>query len=469
MQILRTEITIPSERQRSEIEKPALTDLIESIMRRGLLHPPVFTKISDVLYQLQAGGRRMAAIDSIAKQGLSFFCNMEEILPGNVPITLISAETRIQKMEIELDENLIRVDLPWPDRVRALAKLHQLRTQLEPKHTQLATAKEVATKSGDTSPTNVNRLQHEIKRASALTDYLDDPKILNARTETEAYQLVLKEETAKYQSELIRRKMTITTSSLKCAIRQGNAIDIMPTMDDGQFDLILTDPPYGINAGGAGYRSRTVHHHAYDDTVENARKILQSILVEGWRLTKPKANLLIFTDIKHFQWLQELATNMLWTPWRYPVIWQKSVAEGFVPWGRNGFVHTYDVIFFATKGRRGTNATNVDILNYSRVARNERVYAAEKPVPLLSRLIELTTNIGDTVFDPCAGSGSTMVAAKALHRHSLGLEVDPQVVDLATVRINEGDEMADFSSINAGLPEPIEENELQLSAPSTEK
>ena len=43
---------------------------------------------------------------------------------------------------------------------------------------------------------------------------------------------------------------------------------------------------------------------------------------------------------------------------------------------------------------------------------------------LLKRLIEIFTNIGDTVIDPCAGSGSTLRAAAELGRNAYGFEVE---------------------------------------------
>lgn len=456
--ILRSEVTISPDRQRSALDKSAVADLRKSIGERGLLHPPSFSRTGTPehpLYRLVAGRTRLAAIDLIATEGAFFLCGGRVIAPGEVPITLFHSDDKLERFEAELEENIIRRDLDWPDRVRALAKLHVLRSDANPSQTQKKTAQEIAERSSDPSPQNVEKLRQEVRRATVLAAHLDNPTVQKARNETEAYQLVLAEENSKYEAELLRRRKKGVEGSLRCTVRQGDATELMQTMDAGQFDLILSDPPYGLDAGAVGYRARTIYHHNYDDSSENARRILQSILTEGFRLTKLKANLFLFTDIKHFEFLQAASARMGWTPWRHPIIWQKSTAEGLVPWGRNGFVHTFDIIFFATKGRRGTNATNVDILTYPRVARNERIYAAEKPVPLLSRLIELTTLPGDSVFDPCAGSGSTLLAAKQLKRHSFGIEIDPKVTDLATVRIEKGDShVTDWSILGTGDVSP---------------
>lgn len=53
-----------------------------------------------------------------------------------------------------------------------------------------------------------------------------------------------------------------------------------------------------------------------------------------------------------------------------------------------------------------------------------KVHPTQKPVPLLERLIEIFTDKGDVVIDPCAGSGSTLLAAAQMGRKAYGFEVN---------------------------------------------
>ena len=53
-----------------------------------------------------------------------------------------------------------------------------------------------------------------------------------------------------------------------------------------------------------------------------------------------------------------------------------------------------------------------------------KIHPTQKPVNVLKRLIEIFTDEGDTVIDPCAGSGSTLRAAQELGRNSYGFEVN---------------------------------------------
>ncbi|WP_202971501.1 DNA-methyltransferase [Chryseobacterium indologenes] len=55
-----------------------------------------------------------------------------------------------------------------------------------------------------------------------------------------------------------------------------------------------------------------------------------------------------------------------------------------------------------------------------------KLHPTQKPVGLLKRLIELFTDVGEVVIDPCAGSGSSLVAAIELNRKAYGFEIDKE-------------------------------------------
>lgn len=57
----------------------------------------------------------------------------------------------------------------------------------------------------------------------------------------------------------------------------------------------------------------------------------------------------------------------------------------------------------------------------------EKIHPTQKPVKLLTRLIELFTDPGEVVIDPCAGSGSTLIAAAQSGRSAYGFEIDREL------------------------------------------
>ena len=64
-----------------------------------------------------------------------------------------------------------------------------------------------------------------------------------------------------------------------------------------------------------------------------------------------------------------------------------------------------------------------------------KAHPTQKPVPLLSRLIEIFTDPGDVVIDPCAGSGSTLLAAANMGRKAYGFEIKKDFYKAATEKV----------------------------------
>jgi site-specific DNA-methyltransferase (adenine-specific) len=63
-------------------------------------------------------------------------------------------------------------------------------------------------------------------------------------------------------------------------------------------------------------------------------------------------------------------------------------------------------------------------IDWERDTDTPKVHPTQKPVPLLKKLIDLFTDEGDVVIDPCCGSGSTILAAQEMNRKGYGFEVD---------------------------------------------
>jgi site-specific DNA-methyltransferase (adenine-specific) len=64
-------------------------------------------------------------------------------------------------------------------------------------------------------------------------------------------------------------------------------------------------------------------------------------------------------------------------------------------------------------------------------------HPCQLPIPLLERLIVMTTDEGDLVLDPFVGTGTTAIAAKKLGRKYVGIDIDPQYVALAKRKVGE--------------------------------
>lgn len=90
----------------------------------------------------------------------------------------------------------------------------------------------------------------------------------------------------------------------------------------------------------------------------------------------------------------------------------------------------YGLVLYRDKLPRFNNRGRMvmNVMDWSRDLRAPKVHPNQKPIPLLESLVELFTDPGDVVIDPCAGSGSTLVAAENLGRRAYGFEIDKRFV-----------------------------------------
>jgi len=418
-------------RQR-EVDRATVGQLKLSVASKGLMHAPIIAKDAAGTF-LVAGMHRLTALSELHAEGIRPLYDGIIVPSGETPIVNVFDLSPADLMEAELEENIIRSPISWQDRARAIAAIHQLRREANPDQTFMATAKELLAKQGsDATPSGTFR--KAIRDSVLLADNLHKPSVAKARNATEAMGILLKEIESGAEAELITRRTAGANTIVRlCEVRLGDFTKLLPDLDEGLFDLIIADLPYGIGADSGGFRQRTVEHHNYDDSPETATGLLRAVLSEGFRVTKPRANIFIFGDVDMFPLFKTAAANMGWKPFRTPVIWRKSEAEGLAPWGREGFRRTYEMIFFATKGKKGLLQSPVDILDESRVARHHRRYGPEKPVGLLEQLIECATMPGDYILDPVCGAGSTLIAARHLKRKALGIEINRVPYNLAVV------------------------------------
>ena len=83
-----------------------------------------------------------------------------------------------------------------------------------------------------------------------------------------------------------------------------------------------------------------------------------------------------------------------------------------------------------------------------------KIHPAQKPVAVLKKLIEIFTDPGDVVIDPCCGSGATLRAAYELGRSAYGFEIDRNFYDRAKneMLVFENDEQMSISDFPEVLP-----------------
>lgn len=418
---------IIGERQRKEITPQALNELKKGIVSKGLLHPPVLSRHQDGTYHLLAGERRLRAMTELHEEGNPFCFENEPVPTDFVPYTLIGELSPAELLEAEFEENFLRQNLSWIEEVEARKKIHEARLAENPSQQMQETAKEIAAKTGSSYHTE----REKIAKALIISEHLDNPKVKRARNEAEALKVILDTAETKIKANLVQANLTPKNPH---RLIHGDCLNVLAKdIQPGIVDTILTDPPYGMKADKMGKGE----FHMYDDSPETALEICRFIIQRGFDLLKPKGLLFMFCDIDHFVTLRDHANRMAYSVWRAPIIWRKGT-DGHAPWGRAGFIRTYECLLFCVKGQKElVFSGGPDIMDFKRPSRSERVHSAEKPVDLLAHLINISTLPHQVVLDPCMGSGPIVTAATRQKVRLIGVEKDKEAYDLAVARQTE--------------------------------
>jgi len=224
----------------------------------------------------------------------------------------------------------------------------------------------------------------------------------------------------------------------------------------GTPSCIWTDPPYGVNYQGGTKDKLTI---ANDSTPSEAASITKQALAIAVKICKPGCPFyMAHSDSVRIPFQQ--AVESLGMTWRQTLIWVKDQFT----LGHSDYQNQYEPIATGTTpesepakeadpiaygftagvgGRLGRGSKNwhgdnkqTTILEFPKPRAN-REHPTMKPVELIQANLKISCRPGGIVYDPFAGSGSTLIAAHGLRMKALVVELDPKYADVICRRFQE--------------------------------
>lgn len=459
-------IIVQSNRQRRSFDAQKEDDLRSSIEQNGLMHAVVTRSVGGKMY-LVAGETRLRQMKDIWSLGGTFNYAGEPVPAGMVPNMCMGEITDLQSEEAELDENLRRDDLTWQDRVDAEARLHRLRV----KQSEIARSEALAVNvakmetaiaggqipegSGDgfldalnaTLPKphtvadtaqelygrNDGGYQAKARQAVILADHLSNPAVAKAKTADEAMKILRKQEEAARHAQLAVAVGRTFTADAHTLLR-GSCLDLMKAPDmQGRFDVILTDPPYGMGAdnfGDGGGKLANSEHH-YDDSYESWVGLMKAWAPLTWAVTKSQAHLYAFCDLDRFHELKAILSAVGWDVFRTPFVIHK-LNSGRVPRPEHGPRRQYELCLYAIKGGKQVTCIRPDVI--AAEADRNMTHGAQKPVAVYQDLLTRSVQPGDEVLDCFGGSGTMIPAAHTVKCSATVMEQEEEYFGMCVKR-----------------------------------
>jgi len=244
------------------------------------------------------------------------------------------------------------------------------------------------------------------------------PELTKEKTKTTAFKKLKMKQEAILQEELAKRVKQKGKIDMPNVIL-GNCIEEMAKMEAESIDLIIADPPFGIELEKA---QQFKDQKVYEDDHFIIFDMLDKAIPEMFRILKNDRHGFLFCGIQYAMKVRDMLIKYGFECHPLPLIWDKE--SGSYPAQGVTFVHSYEAFLHFMKGRRPLNGSPRDIFPIKRVPPQKKIHPTEKPTELIRELINLTTLPGEVVLDPFAGSGSTLVAARETNRQGIGIELD---------------------------------------------
>ncbi len=287
---------------------------------------------------------------------------------------------------------------------------------------------------------------------------------------------LLSDESDRLRSRLFFGENISNSVQLRNQIVYGNSFSILAELPKVNYDLLFADPPYNLTKA---FGKETF----YERTSDEYESWLESWLSLCVPLLKPTASVYICGDWRSSAAIQrvgsryfKLQNRITWerekgrgakANWKNTAedIWYFTVSDKFTfnldavkirrkvlaPYKKNGVPKDWKA---ETDGNfRDTHPSNIwtDISVPFWSMPENTDHPTQKPEKLLAKIILASTNAGDLILDPFAGSGTTAVTAKKLGRDFVAIETDEQYCLLAQKRI----EMADTENSIQGFSDSV--------------
>ncbi len=207
------------------------------------------------------------------------------------------------------------------------------------------------------------------------------------------------------------------------SIYHGDCREILPSL--GSFDVLITDPPYGVNLGAhaGGKETRVgllVKSGGYEDSPENFCEVVVPAISRSLEVCE--RGMVFCVPPSMWQLPAPDAIGGVFV----------SGAVGRNRWGWSSLIHCllYGV---APNLKNGAKATAIA----SNAMAEKTGHPVTKPLSWLRWAVSLGSAEGDTILEPFAGSGTTLLAAKQLGRRAVGIELSERYCEIAAKRLDQ--------------------------------
>jgi len=234
------------------------------------------------------------------------------------------------------------------------------------------------------------------------------------------------------------KKAEIVTQQVEATISentiQGDCLEVIESLEDGCIDIVLTDPPYGIDyvSNRANHDYSITSRGLLNDGKEEAFALLNNLCEALMPKMAANSHLYFFCSWSVYTEFKEIIGRYFQI--KTTLVWDKgNKGSGDLEydWGNQT-----ELVIYCIKGKKKVNYRRGNVLNFPRLHTTKMVHPTQKPTELLEEILMVSALPSDFIVDPFMGSGSTIKACNNLKLKSLGIELDEEMFNIANNYIN---------------------------------
>ena len=213
--------------------------------------------------------------------------------------------------------------------------------------------------------------------------------------------------------------------------------DVGRLMDGALCDMVFTDPPWNVDYGGSSHPSWKQRSIKNDNmTTEDFKNFMGAVFANMNNYSKPGAMTYVVMSAQEWGNLMLTLKDNEYH-WSSTVIWNKD----HLVLSRKDYHTKYEPIWYGWKEGEARlhpldDRTQSDVWDFDRPTKSEE-HPTMKPIPLVARAIQNSSNRGDLVLDLFGGSGTTVMAAEQTKRRCYAMELDEVYCDVIVKRWEE--------------------------------
>lgn len=198
----------------------------------------------------------------------------------------------------------------------------------------------------------------------------------------------------------------------------ANAYELLPRLE--KPNLLLTDPPYELTATGGGIGAKRKY---LADIAGKIDEGFDMAILDGFE------NWCVFCGKQQLKQLLAATGDRRWAL----VTWNKPNPTPLT--NANYLPDTEYIVHAFQTGRLFGEYRDKARFIVHPVEQNDLGHPTVKPLAVVSKMVRLGSQEGETICDPFAGSGTTLVAAKLLNRRAIGIEINEKFCEIAANRM----------------------------------